>query len=183
MRRTTLAALALAALLPAQALPAAEAQPAMSSLGGPGLLGVLPFPPAANPTQPTQGQVHASDTAMQAALLNELNRYRTSRGLPAVARHAALDATAQGWSVSMAQTGTLRHNPNYRAGYPSNWRLAAENVGTFDRAVPAGHMITAWANSPAHRANLDNPEFTHVGVGWATNARGAVYATINFARF
>ena len=161
-RRLATAALALALVLPAQAAPA-SALPALPFFG-------LPEPLA---TPGTAG--------MQQALLAETNLYRASKGLAPLLGHGALDGAAQSWSETMAHQRTLQHNPDYLAAYPATWRQAAENVGTFSREVSPREMVQAWINSPSHRANLENPDFTHLGVGWAVNARGELFATQNFA--
>ena len=173
-RRIAVAALStslvLATLQPAQAAPIATFGSSVPHVQ----IGAQPHFPAS---------LHAagSQSAIQAALLNETNAYRASRGLAPLSSHQSLDSVAQSWSETMARERTMRHNPSYVASYPSAWRRAAENVGTFNQAVAARDMLQAWINSPGHRRNLENPAFTHIGVGWATAANGAVYATQNFA--
>ncbi|GAB3700219.1 CAP domain-containing protein [Corynebacterium nasicanis] len=179
MRIRRYAAPALAALvtLSLQATPAqAQAFPQLPNFGS--SLPALPALPAV-PGVPSSSQ----GAPVQQVLLAETNRYRLSKGLPPLAAHDALNNVAQSWSESMAQQGNLRHNPGYRDSYPATWRQAAENVGMFSREVAAHEMLQAWINSPTHRQHLDNPNFTHVGIGWAISPRGEVYATQNFARF
>ena len=125
----------------------------------------------------------SSASGMQQALLDETNRYRASQGLAPLAPHPTLDGIAQSWSETMAQQRTLHHNPGYHVASPAGWRQASENVGMFNREVAARDMLQAWINSPSHRQHLDNPNFTHIGVGWAVSAHGEVYATQNFAAF
>lgn len=172
IRRLAVPVLAAALALSTQAAPAA-AFPAF-----PG----LPFPGSSVAGLPTVPAT-SSASGMQQALLDETNRYRASQGLAPLAPHPTLDGVAQSWSETMAQQRTLRHNPDYRDAYPAAWRQAAENVGMFSREVAARDMLQAWINSPSHRQHLDNPNFTHIGVGWAVSAHGEVYATQNFAAF
>lgn len=148
------------------------------------VMSALPAVAAATPPAgSSQGHYAAlaDHSGIQAALLHETNAYRASRGLAPLSSHHMLDNVAQSWSETMASQHHLRHNPAYVAGYPSSWRKAAENVGTFNEAVAARDMLQAWLNSPSHRRNVESPDFTHVGVGWATSSDGSVYATQNFA--
>lgn len=148
------------------------------------VMSALPAVAAANPpagSSQSHYAVLADHSGIQAALLHETNAYRASRGLAPLSSHHMLDNVAQSWSETMASQRHLRHNPSYVASYPSSWRKAAENVGTFNQSVAARDMLQAWLNSPSHRRNVENPDFTHVGVGWATSSDGSVYATQNFA--
>lgn len=145
------------------------------------VMSALPAVAAANPpagSSQSHYAVLADHSGIQAALLHETNAYRASRGLAPLSSHHMLDNVAQSWSETMA---SQRHHPSYVASYPSSWRKAAENVGTFNQSVAARDMLQAWLNSPSHRQNVENPDFTHVGVGWATSSDGSVYATQNFA--
>jgi uncharacterized protein YkwD len=40
--------------------------------------------------------------------------------------------------------------------------------------------MTAWMNSPEHRANILDPSFTDIGVGIAYDSRGEPYYTQEF---
>ncbi len=147
-------------------------------------MSALPAVADATPSAGSSQSYYAAlvdNAGIQVALLHETNVYRMSRGLAPLSSHPALNDVAQSWSETMASQRHLQHNPSYVAGYPSSWRKAAENVGTFNQSVAARDMLQAWLNSPSHRRNVENPEFTHVGVGWATSADGSVYATQNFA--
>jgi uncharacterized protein YkwD len=46
--------------------------------------------------------------------------------------------------------------------YGVTYRTAGENIAG-NRSVQAAH--TALMNSPGHRANILNPNFTHIGIG------------------
>ncbi|MDO5670449.1 MAG: CAP domain-containing protein [Corynebacterium sp.] len=165
-RRTATVALALALVAPATAV---HATPATAF-------------PLFGSSSPLAGPA-SSQSDIQEQLLTETNRFRLSRGLTPLAAHETLDDVAQSWSESMARHGDMKHNPSYLSRYPDSWRAAAENVGFYSREVAARDMVQAWVNSPSHRRNLENPNFTHLGVGWATNPAGEVYATQNFASF
>ena len=176
-RTRRIAAVALSASLALSTLPA-TAHAFQITVPAVPVVGSSPHPVAPTPARPFTA---AEQSAIQAALLHETNVYRASRGLAPLSGHHMLDNVAQSWSETMASQRHLRHNPSYVNHYPSSWRKAAENVGTFNQSVAARDMLQAWLNSPGHRRNVENPEFTHLGVGWATSSDGSVYATQNFA--
>ena len=46
----------------------------------------------------------------------------------------------------------------------------------------AGHVVQSWYNSPGHRRNLLNPDFTHMGIGVAQDNNGTFYIAQTLAR-
>jgi hypothetical protein len=72
----------------------------------------------------------------------------------------------------MASTGTLAHNPNL-TGQVSNWRWVGENVGY----GPSWSSVeTAFMNSPAHRSNILDRDYTQIGIGVVVK-NGRVWVT------
>lgn len=60
-----------------------------------------------------------------------------------------------------------------QAGY--RWSRVAENVA---QGQPSPEqVVSSWMNSPEHRQNLLNPEYQHLGVGYAN-----AFWTQKFAR-
>lgn len=118
--------------------------------------------------------------ASSAELYDLVNQERAAAGLPLLARDSRIDAVAQRWSASMAASGELAHNPSYSTQIPTGWRSAAENVGTGPdtRAVHRALMESA-----GHRANILDRDFTSIGIGVATDSRGTVWITQNFAQY
>ena len=56
-----------------------------------------------------------------------------------------------------------------RAGY--SWSVVGENIAAGQR--DADTVVKSWLESPGHCANLMNPEYSEVGVAFATNASSA----------
>lgn len=77
----------------------------------------------------------------------------------------------------------MYHNPDVGQQYPKGWRRASENVLQNWNTADAEALVAQWANSPGHRANMLNPDITHIGVGVADTAKGKRYATQNFAAY
>lgn len=54
-----------------------------------------------------------------------------------------------------------------------NYNTAGENIA-WGQKTPQ-EVVTAWMNSPGHRANILNKNFKHIGVGNLQNSSGAQY--------
>lgn len=76
-------------------------------------------------------------------------------------------------SERMAAAGTIWHTPDLTSQV-SGWKYLGENVGV-GPTVDALH--TAFMNSPPHRANIIDPDFTEVAVGVAVDSSGQIYVT------
>lgn len=135
--------------------------------GGPQVLAVRRvFAGVERPARPPAP--HATGTGL-AAVESEIDRLRSSRGLPRLQRDAQLDAVAEGHSREMARTRTFAHvlatdgSPSdrlRRAGYA--FRSVGENIGLSDDAARAHDAV---ADSPAHLANLLDPRHRRLGLG------------------
>lgn len=102
-----------------------------------------------------------ADGGMESSFVAKLNAERTSRGLPALSSNGSLAATARSWSGTMANQDKLYHNPSL-GSQVSGWKKVGENVG---RGPSVGSLHAALMNSPGHRRNILDPEWTEVGVG------------------
>lgn len=61
-----------------------------------------------------------------------------------------------------------------------SYRSAGENIAWGQRSPEA--VMKAWMNSSGHRANIMNPNFTTIGVGYYQNANGTNYWCQLFTR-
>ena len=97
-----------------------------------------------------------------------VNQTRQSVGLQPLAENSQLDRAAQLKAQNMVQDNYFDHtspsgiSPWYwfsQAGY--NYKYAGENlaIGFFD----SQEVYDAWLNSPSHKANILNPNYTEVG--------------------
>lgn len=112
-----------------------------------------------------------------------VNQIRGKAGLSRLSSDERLRVAARNHSKDMARRDFCDHvnpdgvTPSQRmsaAGYP---RPGAENVA---RGQSNPHAVmTAWMNSPPHRANILNPDFATLGVG-ADLGAGGPYWTQNF---
>jgi uncharacterized protein YkwD len=101
--------------------------------------------------------------------------------LAAVARAHSEEMASKGFFGHAAIDGSMPGVRISRAGI--QWRASGENIAKFPDISEAE---TAFMNEPKfqpnHRANILNPDFTHVGVGIARGPDGMLYITQEFAQ-
>lgn len=159
----------------------------------------VPFPVA----ERSQAEVASFVARAEATLVALMNRFRTERGLPALAAHDTLDQVARAHSADMALRDFYDHEdpdgvrPHQRvvAALPGeDVAASAENIHTI--AEPndvtfalgpdwlAHRLFDDWIHSDGHRGNILHERLTHIGLGIVFTAEGdRVYATQKFARF
>lgn len=98
-----------------------------------------------------------------------VNRERINNGLAPLKVNYELTSAAEAKSTDMIQRHYFDHyalgltpwmfikNANY------NYQYAGENLA-MDFETSEG-MVSAWMNSPAHRANILNPKYEEIGIG------------------
>jgi uncharacterized YkwD family protein len=129
-----------------------------------------PTEPAARPATDNSAKVASSHPAADENLiLKQVNTERANAGLAPLTIDMRLVQTARAKSQDMIDNGYFDHNsPDLgspfdqmkRAGISYNH--AGENIAGNSSAVRA---MEDWMNSPGHRANILNPDFTHIGIG------------------
>ena len=109
----------------------------------------------------------ACDTAANDAGLAALNTDRNANGLSSLALDQMLQTKAQMWAENLASQNTLYHS-NLPDGITGCWRMLGENIG-YGPSIAV--IEAAYMNSPHHRANILNTQYTRsaVGVAWHGN--------------
>jgi uncharacterized protein YkwD len=129
-------------------------------------------PPSSEPATPVQL------SNQEQTLLNLVNQERLKQGLEPLALHPELVELARRKSTDMVQNNYFAHtSPTlgsfaqmiYNAGIP--FRSAGENLAMARNAQYAFYLLLG---SPAHKANMLNPNFTHIGIGVVPNNYGVV---------
>lgn len=129
--------------------------------------------------------VSASDASAANALFDQVNSYRTSKGLAKIERHPGLDRLAQGHANFMrANRGKFGVDGRYVShdGFEARSLIAEqkygmpgaqENVGA---ATQGSSVFTAWKNSSIHEKVI-RAKWTYTGMGVAVDKDGMVFAT------
>ena len=87
-----------------------------------------------------------------------VNGQRSANGLSSLSYNASIASSAEAWSIYMATSNTFQHSSSFPAG-------GGENIAA-GYASP-GEVVAAWMDSDGHRANILNPSYAQVGVGYA----------------
>jgi uncharacterized protein YkwD len=137
--------------------------------------------PKATPAPQT---ITAADS-LEVSAHNQINQYRASKGLPALAWNEALAAQARQHSVSMANGQTAFGHDGFNGrikGSGVTAQGAAENVAyNQGYSDPVGAAVKGWLESPGHLQNIEG-NYDTAGLGVARNAQGEIYFTQVFVR-
>ncbi|GAA0434175.1 CAP domain-containing protein [Actinoplanes campanulatus] len=142
----------------------------------------------AKPTTTTKAPSSGStgSATVNAEVLRLVNAEREKAGCSGLSRESHLEAAAQKHSDRQAAQNTMSHQLPGEAsmgdrvtaeGY--QWRGVAENVAA--GYTTAAGVMDGWMNSPGHKANILNCDYTEIGVGLAKSSSGTLYWTQNFA--
>lgn len=113
----------------------------------------------------------SSVSAYEKEVIRLVNKERTSRSLPALKEDWQLSRVARYKSEDMRARNYFSHtSPTYGSPFEMmknfgiNYKSAGENIAKGQRTPEA--VVSAWMNSPGHKANILNSSYTHIGVGY-----------------
>lgn len=127
-----------------------------------------PQPPTPEPVEPSQTAV-TEMTAEENLMLQLVNEQRVNNGLKPLKPMRQLNELARKKSQDMIDNNYFSHtsptygsfaNMVYNAGI--RFRSVGENLA---QARNAKHAFILFMASPGHKANILNPNFTHIGLG------------------
>jgi uncharacterized YkwD family protein/spore coat assembly protein SafA len=142
-------------------------------------------PQFANPNMIYVGQkVNIPETAplqsFESEVIRLTNVERSKAGLPALATNWELCRVARYKAQDMIDKNYFSHtSPTYGSPFTMmqtfglKFSAAAENIAYGQRT--AQEVVTAWMNSPGHRANILSSSTTQIGVGAAKKSDGTLY--------
>ena len=125
--------------------------------------------------------------SLEDEVIRLVNVERAKNGLGPLTKNWEASRVARIKSQDMIDKKYFAHNsPTY--GSPFNmmenfglkFSSAAENIAYGQRT--AQEVMTAWMNSPGHRANILSKTVSHIGVGAAKAANGTLYWTQMFLK-
>lgn len=131
-------------------------------------------------------------TPFEEKLLELINQEREKAGLPQLTLSLELSRTASRHSADMAANNYFSHTNLDGLNFSerikqSNYTFTAAGENLYAGNGPYNspkNAVTAWMNSPAHRANILSPDFTEIGLGYRFNAKSTYggYYTAEFGR-
>ncbi|GEA86708.1 CAP domain-containing protein [Cellulomonas cellasea] len=145
---------------------------------------VAPAAAATVPAASTTAVTLPAPGSPEAYLFTRVNQVRAQNGLAPLQYRARLGEVAEAWSQEMARVKVLSHNPRISSLIEPGWTAWGENVGfAGGYANNAERIFTGWMNSAGHRANILSTRFTSIGIGAATDSRGYLWSTQDFATY
>ena len=113
-------------------------------------------------------------------MLAQVNQQRRQAGLSELKLSQGLTKVADIKAKDMRDNGYFSHtSPTYGSPFDMmkefgiNYTIAGENIAKGQKSVET--VMADWMNSEGHRANILNKNFTHLGVGYCTDASGNTY--------
>ena len=116
----------------------------------------------------------SSVTAYESEVVRLVNEKRAAQGLKPLTQDWQLSRVARYKSDDMRSLGYFSHtSPTYGSPFEMmrsfgiSYRTAGENIAKGYKTPEA--VVAGWMNSPGHRANILNPAYTHIGVGYVSS--------------
>lgn len=150
----------------------------------------LGLPGCSSPTAPSPDGSGAppsvsgpsASSQIPAAIADLTNTERQRAGVATLRLNTRLGKAAQLQADQVAQLQVFEHDlpgaqyptpPDRLAAAGYSWQAWGENLAMGQPSAAAA--VAAWMDSPLHRANILNPNFTEIGAGYATDAQGRPY--------
>ena len=137
---------------------------------------------------PTEGGlVEAGPAAASEQMVSQVNRVRAEHGLAPLEVAATLEALAFERSADMAARRCFSHTMPEGVDVfvlmeqrGIQYQAAAENLAwnTYGEDQATAVALQSFLDSPLHRDNLLNPEFTQIGVGVARDGARSYFTLI-----
>ena len=126
-----------------------------------------------------------SQHAFLREVVNLVNIERAKEGLSALKMDTKVQAAAQVRAKECEQlfSHTRPNGSSFATALKEqtvSYRSAGENIAWGQRSPQ--EVMEAWMNSSGHRANIMNPNFTTIGIGYYENAKGTDYWCQLFTR-
>ncbi|MFE4144934.1 CAP domain-containing protein [Peribacillus sp. YIM B13472] len=123
--------------------------------------------------------------SVEQQVLNLVNEERSKSGLPSLKMDTAISNVAILKSEDMRDSNYFNHtSPSYGSPFEMmksfgiSYKYAGENIAAGQPSADA--VMKSWMNSPGHKANILNKNYTHIGIGHVTGGKYTHYWTQQF---
>ncbi|MCM2348555.1 MAG: CAP domain-containing protein [Bacteriovoracaceae bacterium] len=144
------------------------------------LLSCLIFFSCGKDSKNSSPQNFQDTSALELSYLDLFNDHREKLGMNSLVNLGVIEEIAFEHSFNMAQ-GTARFG---HGGFNNRCRRLENELRSSGcgEIVARGQktskdVLSAWLNSPAHRKSIENPSYTHTGLGLHKDASGRPYWT------
>ena len=126
---------------------------------------------------------------LESQMYSSHNQLRSVNGVSGLALDATLVAAARQRAQDMASKGYFAHTSptgetafSILDGYGYAYAIAGENIArnNYPQSQSVQVAMDGFMNSPGHRANILEGQFTKVGIGVATAGNGMIYYAVVF---
>jgi len=140
----------------------------------------VPTPKPEPPSDDPRGELDPADsaTAKERQVLDMINDDRAEEGLDPLRLDLTLTKLARMKAADLVENNVFSHtSPTYGnpiqmlKSYGITYKSMGENLGTAGNIWVVHYRLLA---SPGHRANIMDPDFTHVGIGIVPNGSGVL---------
>jgi uncharacterized protein YkwD len=151
---------------PATKIPTSGSQPAPTP--------TAPKPTPTTPTPTTPPTSGNNNQTFEQRVLELTNIERTKNGLKPLKGNVELNYAADKYAGEMAQRRVLSHTGPDGSKPWDRAKAVGFEAQTMGENIAAGQrtpeeVVQAWMNSPGHRANILNPNYTQIGTGFEKN--------------
>jgi len=115
-----------------------------------------------------------SNLTFEQQVVELTNQERAKNGLAPLKENAELNYAADEYAELMSDRGVLSHTGPDGSQPWDRAKAVGYEAQTMGENIAAGQktpeqVVAAWMNSPGHRANILNPKYTEIGVGFDDN--------------
>lgn len=136
---------------------------------------------------PTTAPAATSLGAYENQVVTLVNQERAKAGLAPLKINTKLAGVAERKAEDLRDKNYFAHNsPTYGSPFDMmkqfgiTYTSAGENIAKGQK-TPA-EVMNGWMNSPGHKANIMNANYTEIGVGYVTDSNGTTYWVQHFIR-
>ncbi len=144
-------------------------------------------PVAAKAKPAAAAPASANIGAYEQQVADLVNKERAAVGLPALKVNTQLAGVAEKKAEDLRDKNYFDHNsPTYGSPFDMmkqfgiKYSTAGENIAKGQRTP--SDVMNGWMNSPGHKANIMNANYTEIGVGYVTDSNGGTYWVQMFIR-
>lgn len=147
----------------------------------------FPNPSLIYPGDKVKVPIYSDLNNIEQQVITLTNQERAKYGLSPLSFNWQLGRVARYKSNDMRDKNYFSHtSPTYGSPFTMiknfgiSYTAAGENIAMGQKT--AWEVVQGWMNSPGHRANILNTNFTQIGVGYSKSSSGKTYWTQMFIR-
>ncbi len=146
-----------------------------------------PAAPVTTEKPAAPAETKATNGSYEAQVVELVNKERAAQGLSPLKFNAELSNVARVKAADLRDKNYFAHNsPTYGSPFDMmksfgiRYTAAGENIAK--GYMNPTSVMNGWMNSPGHKANIMNGNFTEIGVGYVSGSNGSGYWVQMFIR-